>query len=70
MALFRKTERIEYDPQTQEPVIQKSICTGEMTAGLVDRKTGRFTALMRLDGPKEQAAFCRAVGRDSVRIIY
>ncbi|MBP3655159.1 MAG: aspartate dehydrogenase [Clostridia bacterium] len=70
MALFRREQRIAYDPQTQEPAVRRSICTGEMTAGFIDKQTGQFTDVMRLDGQKGLDAFCRSVGTDEVRIIY
>ena len=44
MSLFRRKtpHAIPYDPETQEPAVQSSICTGEMVVGFIDRKTGKF----------------------------
>ncbi|MBQ9008992.1 MAG: aspartate dehydrogenase [Clostridia bacterium] len=72
MGLFRKSKpaAISYDPKRQEPVIRKSICTGEMTAGLVDLDTGTFHDLMRLDGEEAVRQFCSSLGVDHVRVIY
>ena len=44
MNLFRKKAplKIPYDLDTQEPALRSSICTGEMTVGFLDRKTGKF----------------------------
>ena len=47
MALFgmrRKKPTVTYDPDTQQPAVRRSICTGEMTAGFIDRKTGNVIA--------------------------
>ena len=74
MSLFRKRDRdtIDYDPPTQQPAVRKSICTGEMTAGFIDRETGRFRDIMRLDGQKELEAFCKSVGVSAgeIKTIY
>ena len=73
MSLFRrkpKTPAIPYDPQTQQPAVRKSICTGEMTAGLIDLRTGKFTDLMRLDGQKGLEQFKRDTGAEEIREIY
>ncbi|MDO4866583.1 MAG: aspartate dehydrogenase [Clostridia bacterium] len=74
MSLFKKRDReaIQYDPNTQQPAVRKSICTGEMTAGFIDRETGRFRDIMRLDGQKDLEAFCRSVGVsvEEIKTIY
>ena len=74
MRLFKKreSETLQYDPNTQQPAVRKSICTGEMTAGFIDRETGRFRDIMRLDGQKGLEAFCRSVGvsADEIKTIY
>ena len=70
MGLFRKRQTIAYDPVKQEPAVRKSICTGEMTVGFVDRETGKFIDLMRVNGEKELEAFCREIGVKEIRTIY
>ena len=72
MSLFRKRDRdtIEYDPITQQPAVRKSICTGEMTAGFIDLRTGKFTDLMRLDGQKGLEQFKKDTGAEEIREIY
>ena len=74
MGLFKKKKpaAIAYDPATQQPAVRKSICTGEMTAGLVDRATGHFTDLMRLEDQAALEAFCQSLGasEEDVKIIY
>ena len=72
MALFRKhkTPAVSYDPATQEAVVRRSICTGEMTVGFIDRNTGKFTDLMRVDDRRELEAFMKQIGVDEIRTIY
>ena len=74
MAWFhrKKAPVIPYDPETQRPAVRRSICTGEMTAGLMDRRTGRFIDVMRVDGEAGLEAFCREIGADpnEVKNIY
>lgn len=73
MSLFKRAPKkpaIEYDPETQQPAVRRSICTGEMTAGFIDRKTGKFRDLMRLDGRDGLERFKKAVGTDDIREIY
>lgn len=73
MSLFRrkpKAPAISYDPETQQPAVRKSICTGEMTAGFIDRATGRFTDIMRVDSQRELDAFMKDIGATEYRTIY
>ena len=73
-SLFRKRpEGAEpFDLQTQQPAVRKSICTGEMTVGYIDRATGKFHEMMM--GPDRgtlEAFFSeRGVGMDGVKEIY
>ena len=68
----RKPEPIPYDPAKQQPAVRRSICTGEMTAGFVDRETGKFQDLMLLNGQKELDEFCQRTGvqEGEVRTVY
>ncbi|MBQ8111192.1 MAG: hypothetical protein IJ124_13625, partial [Clostridia bacterium] len=71
MSLFRKKAPTpKYDPQTQQPAVRKSICTGEMTVGFIDKATGRFTDLMRVDGQQGLDAFMKDIGATEIRTIY
>ncbi len=67
MPLFRKKPKVRFDPNTQEPAILKSICTGEMTAGLIDKSTGKFQDLMNV---KDEDEFKKILGVDHIKIIY
>ena len=71
MSLFRrrKASDIRFDPQTQIPAVRKSICTGEMTVGFIDKASGKFTDLMCVD-QKGLEAFMRDIGVDEIKTIY
>ncbi len=71
MPLFRKkpVSTISYDPKTQEPAVRRSICTGEMTVGFIDKATGKFHDLMLVDN-QGLAEFCRQIGAEEIRTIY
>ena len=59
-----------YDAETQEPAGRKSICTGEMTVGFVDKRTGRFQDLMKVEDQAALEDFCRSIGADKIKTIY
>ena len=70
MPLFaRKPPRLPYDPEVETPAVRKSICTGEMTAGFVNKKTGKFRELMLVDD-RGLEDFRRATGAEEIRVIY
>ena len=71
MSLFRKKPpAIQYDPATQQPAVRRSICTGEMTVGFIDKSTGRFRDIMRVDSQRELDAFMKDIGATDYRTIY
>lgn len=71
MPLFRKrAPAIQYDPATQQPAVRRSICTGEMTVGFIDKSTGRFRDIMRVDSQRELDAFMKDIGATDYRTIY
>jgi len=70
MRLFRKKEALPYDPARQEPAVRRSICTGEMTVGFLDRDTGKFHEYMCVHTREELADFCRTLGVSDIRTIY
>ena len=61
-----------YDPNTQCPAVRRSICTGEMTLGLIDRKTGAFRDVMLARDQGDIEDFCRSIGADpnELKTIY
>ena len=75
MALFKRRARpIEaaFDPATQQVAVRRSICTGEMTVGFVDRQTGRFQDVGCVEDQQGLEDFCRRVGArvEDVKTIY
>lgn len=63
MGFFKKKSRPKrYDPETQQPVLRKSICTGETTAGFKDLKTGRFYEVMLIRTPRDLQEFMEQYG--------
>ena len=63
-------ESFPYDPEKQMPVIKASICTGEKAAGFKDRKTGKFTEIMVINGEEDRELFMKAYGLDDISTIY
>ena len=74
MPLFKKKAPppIPYDPETQEPAVRTSICTGETVMGFVDRKTGKFQEYELARSRSDVDAFCARVGvePDDLKQIY
>ena len=73
MSLFKRKPKArvpQYDPATQQPAVRKSICTGEMTAGFIDLRTGKFMDVMRVDGRQGLEDFKREIGADEIKEIY
>ena len=71
MSLFRrKPPSVPFDPDTQEPAVRRSICTGEMTVGYVDKSGGKFHELRLVRSRAELEAFCREIGVTEIRTIY
>jgi len=64
MSLFNRKKKpgIAYDPETQRPAVRKSICTGEMTLGFIDRRTGKFSEVMLAPDRQAVEDFCREIG--------
>ena len=60
LELFRpkpkKTEP-QFPPERYEPVLRCSICTGEQTACMRSKETGKLTELMLVRGEEDLAAF-------------
>ena len=73
MSLFKKRPKssdVSWNPQTQQPAVRRSICTGEMTVGFIDRATGKFTDLMRVDDQRELDRFMESIGAKEYKTIY
>ncbi len=63
-------KKITYDPQVSEPVVRKSICTGEMTVGFVDKASGKFHDVRLVRSRAEIDEFMNETGITSIRTIY
>ena len=74
MPLFQKKtpEAIPYDRERRQPAVRRSICTGEMTLGFVERDSGRFHEYMLARDRRELEEFCRRTGvrPEELRTIY
>lgn len=74
MGLFTKKRpaSIPYDPAAEQPAVRKSICTGEMTVGFIDRKTGKFRDVMMAANQRELDGFLKQIGAKSedLKTIY
>lgn len=57
MFFKKKAEAKTYDPSAQKPVLHKSICTGETTAGFKDLATGKYTDVMLVRDEKDLKEF-------------
>lgn len=67
---FGKNRSLKYDSAVSEPAVRKSICTGEMTVGFVDIKTGKFHDVRLVNSQAEVDAFLKEIGADSIKTIY
>ncbi len=73
MSLFKKkNQHVIPDPgfpsEEFEPVLRSSICTGEKTACMRDRKTGQLHEIMLIRDPDDLALFGQKYGVDVARI--
>lgn len=60
-----------YDAETQMPVLHRSICTGETTAGFKDRESGHYHEVMLIRTPRDLDAFMKQYGlKDVPKTIY
>lgn len=73
MSLFKRKKKLpefRYDPQTQQAAVLRSICTGEMTVGFIDRASGRFSDLMKVEDQAALEEFMAQIGVDEIKSIY
>ncbi len=55
-------EKIDYDRDTQRPVLRCSICNGEKVAGFKDIKSGSFQEVMYIRSDADLKTFMEACG--------
>jgi hypothetical protein len=74
MGLFsrKKPEPPRFSLEEYEPVLRQSICTGERTACMRERATGRLREVQLIRDEKDLEAFCAACGADpaEIKTIY
>ena len=63
---------VSYDHDTLQPAVRTSICTGEKTAGFVNRKDGHFSEVMLIRSDRDLDEFLReySAERKDLRWIY
>lgn len=59
-----------FDPAIHEPVIRRSICTGEQTGGYMDRTNGKFIEVMLINDERDLKEFKQLVHSDDIRTVY
>ena len=69
MPLFHREKPIEYDRTRMSPAVRKSICTGEMTLGFIERDTNRFIDYGKARDQADLEAFCRRAGIDEKDLV-
>ena len=74
MSLFHRhaPQPPRFQPEEFEPVLRCSICTGEQTACMRERSTGKLRELELIRSERDLEDFCRAYGvrREDIRKIY
>lgn len=79
MNLFRKKTQqevpsllAEFPAEQYEPVIRASICTGEKTACMRDRSSGKLHEVMLIRTEEDLDSFCRlsSISRQAIRTVY
>lgn len=67
----RRQEAREYDREHKEPVVRRSICTGERVAGFLERGGSHFEEVMLVRGEADLREFREMYGIEEVpREIY
>ena len=76
MSIFKRKQKERKEspfPLDQyEPVIRSSICTGEMTACMRNRETGKLHEVMVIRSPEDMKLFSEEYGADpeNIRTVY
>lgn len=74
MNLFRKREpeKPRFPREDYEPVLRCSICTGEQTACMREKATGKLRELELIRDERDLEKFCRDYGvkKEEIRKIY
>ena len=76
MSLFKRQKTVQkespYSLEQYEPVIRSSICTGEMTACMRNRETGKLHEVMIIRDSDDKKKFAEEYGvnPDMIRTVY
>ena len=74
MSLFHRhaPEPPLYPPEEYEPVLRSSICTGEKTACMRNRATGKILELQLIRSRRDLEDFCRTYGvkAEELKTVY
>ncbi len=73
MKLFKKkTPPLLFPPDRYEPVLRRSICTGETTACARERETGKVHDLMLIRTEQDLKQFAKDYGVDpsEIKTVY
>ena len=62
----RKPKTPGYDAAAVKPVLVKSICTGETTAGFMDLSTGKVHEVMLIQNRRDLQSFMDSYGIETV----
>ena len=73
MGIFGKKKtinHIDYDPETEYPVIRARICNGEKVAGIKCRTTATFREIMTIRTHEDLLVFKQMCGVEDVKTEY
>ena len=74
MKLFKRSvpEPLPFPPNRYEPVLRRSICTGETTACARERETGKLHELMLIRTEQDLKQFAKDYGVDpsEIQTVY
>lgn len=62
--------KVEFNSDTQKPVLKCSICNGEQVAGFKDKATGKFTEVCLIKNDRELDSFMEAYNLTSISKEY
>ena len=58
----KETMTSQFPPDVYKPILRKSICSGETTAGFKNLKTGKYTEVMLIREEKDLKQFMHEYG--------
>ena len=74
MGLFfkRKNRPPQFPPEDYEPLLRKSICTGETTGCVREKTTGKVREIQLIRDRRDLEAFCKACGArpEDLKTVY